>query len=611
MPLWCADFPWAVIAGSICDESGEYDPGQDSVAAFEAMTQRKWSNADDTCDRQASCPRCGLVVNLTCTTFSDHIESVKTLLQEDLVCLEPHVSGRVLHSITAKPKSSKGWTDTWFSTMCPACKESINRDVLCGSKFRKDFLAYASKSWDANATVSLPRLFNQSPMPGSILNPRSGLPQGYSDASTTLQPETFPIVLADILSRVARTGKSPMTSYNLDGLRRGIEATMKNTDHMSYFTKSKYRYLQQGTKQAVRRMMSYYNDNPFMFALDLTAAVKRQGNFIQKMQQIDWLHSPAISSTSSRVILKYGRMLQVMAAYPAEMAVPTLDIDLAWHTHQLSPHSYFKYTTLKTARFIDHDDKVSEYKLSESFARTSKNYQKMFAEPYSECTCWYCEAVHASVVTQNSVRSLFSRTPAYRRPESCPSDQTAPHISTHNAVRVVNPPTGYKLRSRNHLIWLEKAYQRACVRAKKEGRPEPARRHPGPGSESQSVDEKDRDRYAASAYAGDMSFGYVGGKGKVAAVGALGFVGVGVGVTVIAFTAEGDLSFEGQPEEVDDRHGGGGGGCVTGTCGGGVAYGACSGDVGAASCGVGGVGSCGGGDGGGCGGGGCGGCGGG
>lgn len=114
---------------------------------------------------------------------------------------------------------------------------------------------------------------------------------------------------------------------------------------------------------------------------------------------MDWIHSPAVRGTMMRLILKYGRFTELMALYANHMAVPTLDVDLAWHTQQLSPHAYYQWMVSKTGKFIDHDDKVDENKLSGAFEWTSKAYQDNFNEVYSECTCWYCEAVRASHVS--------------------------------------------------------------------------------------------------------------------------------------------------------------------------------------------------------------------
>lgn len=86
------------------------------------------------------------------------------------------------------------------------------------------------------------------------------------------------------------------------------------------------------TKQrvAVRKMMSNYWDNSSPFSINLIGAVIRQGTFIEKMHSIDWIHSPAVASTMNRLIQKYTRFFQILASYPKKVAVPTLDVDLAW-----------------------------------------------------------------------------------------------------------------------------------------------------------------------------------------------------------------------------------------------------------------------------------------
>ena len=150
----------------------------------------------------------------------------------------------------------------------------------------------------------------------------------------------------------------------------------------------------------VRKMMSRYWENFTPFSLDLGAAVMRQGIFVEKMYHIDWLHSPAARDTMQRLGIKYTRFVGILAYGKGQkMAVPTLDVDLAWHTHQLSPSAYYTYMIQSTDRFVDHDDKIEEDKLDESFQWTSKVYQDLFNEVYSECTCWYCESVRTSHIS--------------------------------------------------------------------------------------------------------------------------------------------------------------------------------------------------------------------
>lgn len=93
------------------------------------------------------------------------------------------------------------------------------------------------------------------------------------------------------------------------------------------------------------------------------------------------------------IVTKYERFIEILANYPGEVAVPTLDLDLGWHTHQLSPRSYFDFTVLQTTTFVDHNDKIDEDKLGVLFEWTTKIYQERYGEVYSQCRCWYCEGM--------------------------------------------------------------------------------------------------------------------------------------------------------------------------------------------------------------------------
>ena len=100
-----------------------------------------------------------------------------------------------------------------------------------------------------------------------------------------------------------------------------------------------------------------------------------------------------------RLTVKYNRFLNIMARNRKKLCVPTLDIDLAWHTAQLSPNTYFNYTVTKCAKFVNHDDKIESATLQGGFEWTSKIYQKKYGEVYSECTCWYCETLRTSHIS--------------------------------------------------------------------------------------------------------------------------------------------------------------------------------------------------------------------
>ena len=61
-----------------------------------------------------------------------------------------------------------------------------------------------------------------------------------------------------------------------------------------------------------------------------------------------------------------------MASSPDAFFVPTLDIDLAWHTHQLSGPKYNSDCLQLIGRFVDHNDKVEEVHLADAFDVTCR-----------------------------------------------------------------------------------------------------------------------------------------------------------------------------------------------------------------------------------------------
>ncbi|GJJ75878.1 hypothetical protein EMPS_08236 [Entomortierella parvispora] len=65
--------------------------------------------------------------------------------------------------------------------------------------------------------------------------------------------------------------------------------------------------------------------------------------------------------------------------------VPTLDIDLAWHTHMLSPAHYRQYQQFHYGRVLNHDDTVQATSLmtKQDFVRTAELWQELYQERYS------------------------------------------------------------------------------------------------------------------------------------------------------------------------------------------------------------------------------------
>ncbi|CAJ0550624.1 Ff.00g105540.m01.CDS01 [Fusarium sp. VM40] len=140
-------------------------------------------------------------------------------------------------------------------------------------------------------------------------------------------------------------------------------------------------------------------DEPFSSwaVKQLVDNVERQRVFVQKMNAHLWIRSPALQGTLKRAVERYDRYLQLFRLYPGKMLVPTLDIDLVWHTSQLSPAAYKASVEARCGRFINHDDKIAKHKLVVGNDETQNLYRIRFGLEYSVCLCWECQAVMSAV----------------------------------------------------------------------------------------------------------------------------------------------------------------------------------------------------------------------
>ncbi|KAK0439253.1 uncharacterized protein EV420DRAFT_1279692 [Desarmillaria tabescens] len=187
------------------------------------------------------------------------------------------------------------------------------------------------------------------------------------------------------------------------------------------------------------RIMSSYEDDK-IFSLDLVGAVLRQGSFVDKMHKLGWTDPEFFSSSEDEVALKhcmarYHAFLDLMSSSPAGFFVPTLDIDLVWHTHQLMARQYSSDCLEYVCRFVDHDDKVAENRLSRAFDITCRAWQDRFGIPYTHCGC----PLPGDTIGQKISRLVSihkqSGTPSHLVPPRDRRDLlAATHPSDHNAV---------------------------------------------------------------------------------------------------------------------------------------------------------------------------------
>ncbi|KAH6897304.1 hypothetical protein B0T10DRAFT_535886 [Thelonectria olida] len=450
--LWTAGMPWDRINKAI-DGHFNYHVSEENKARWFARTGCRWDNTDDTLTKTLSCPSCKQRSNVAWTTCD--------LSEYPSTTERPGLAGC-------------GYGDGRFQFPC-SCGLIITKQALSVKKFANDINVLVKKGI---------------PMPGTILDSSDGLPRllpttrnGMADhrgfPNRIIQSTPLRYSIPDLLSK----SNWPVTMQKVVGR---IERVLKDDTTLSIINRygfnlplgAKTPKLPKQCRINVRKMMSRYWGNSGPFALDLASAVMRQGSFVEKMVKIDWLHSPSVAETMTRLLTKYNRFFEIIKSHPLNVAVPTLDIDLAWHTHQLRPRAYYQFSTALTGKFIDHDDRIGEHKLSDAFEWTSRIYQGKYGERYSECTCWYCEAIRAS--HSSSVDKLLGKLHlAPLQDEKNEADLFLPnnsiHISAHNAITFQKPYDKakqwrvYKQLRDRHQAKLLKNYTQARRRAEKKG----------------------------------------------------------------------------------------------------------------------------------------------
>ncbi|KAK4223575.1 hypothetical protein QBC38DRAFT_45740 [Podospora fimiseda] len=468
--LWLTGMPWSAV-NQVIDNNFAYKVSDRAKADWTKSTGLAWDNADEPMVKTVNCPHCEVPNEIPWTTCG----------------ISKDYRGRIDDDV-ATNLVGHGYGDGELHHPCvgAACGIVIQRQLLCVAKFVKDFKSLLGPE--------------SRPMPGTILDPVTGKPQHRPLRSDPL-PRTFPnqmlksgvdemrICFMDLLT----TGLDRIPDLSMKHVRTKIEMVLKSGRNIREIT-GRRATLDTIARISIRKMMSRYWDNHSLFALDLAGGVMRQGVFIEKMYKLDWLHSPSARDTMKRLLVKYERFMSIVVkgTWEKKIAVPTLDVDLAWHTHQLSPSAYYTWTVRNVNKFLDHDDKIDEGTLNKQFEWTSKQYQERYNEVYSECTCWYCESIRSTHISSigsalrlSNNESIAETFHTSGRATQCSPTNSA-HISAHNAVTAHsnlngdNTNTTVTQRVKAQLAALqqkrlENAYAKVCARSAKQGRKPPER----------------------------------------------------------------------------------------------------------------------------------------
>lgn len=158
-----------------------------------------------------------------------------------------------------------------------------------------------------------------------------------------------------------------------------------------------------------RIMSSYMGLVEDRLSMDLVAGALRQRDFQKAMMVtggLAWCQPQVLHRTLDRykkfMLLARAESKQtdgshsvsgpgLGAGQPGRHAlVPTLDIDLAWHTHMLSPAHYRHFQLVHYGRVLNHDDTVqaTSTMTKQDFVRTADLWQELYQERYSSQQTW-------------------------------------------------------------------------------------------------------------------------------------------------------------------------------------------------------------------------------
>ncbi|KAF8305769.1 hypothetical protein DL93DRAFT_2144320 [Clavulina sp. PMI_390] len=388
-------------------------PAPERVAAWESRTQLPFAAAF--------------------TTTASDVASVRC----------PMCEGYVVTNVPWITDAGTGFAQKDFLANCMTCKGPFNREAMRVRRLCEDI----------DRALRSPK---DTFLAGTILSPTTGAPT--TDLAAQFNKRLLLFVADYVKGDPHPAAMALRFGYKMQPIQKLVKDAFRGTE-----------------PPRVKRVFGCY-ESVYPFSLELAGAVLRQGSFIQKMVDLNWTahdrfafnvtsNDPRVNSIHVlvRSIARYHAFLDLMSSTVA-FFVPTIDIDLSWHTHQLLTHAYRDQTLQFLRRTPDHDDKVEEGALSSAYDYTARAWKSRFGVPYSVCGCGPLEEglgdKISKLFTSKSKSAANAQIgPKNPRPDLVSiddADADATHPSEHNSVVFVpgkgRPSLDYGRRMREAKI---------------------------------------------------------------------------------------------------------------------------------------------------------------
>ncbi|EIW76428.1 hypothetical protein CONPUDRAFT_168971 [Coniophora puteana RWD-64-598 SS2] len=292
----------------------------------------------------------------------DPFESMAALQHRKLHC--PKCGTRVY--VPFINDNGTGYAQRKFSALCPVqtCRMKITRDSLAVAKFVSD-LTQPGRTY----------------MAGTLYTPY-GKPN-YERATAIKN------AIGD--SPGFKRAQSRFSNYLISRIeweREIKDAVGYSRAAIAVFLSGTLR--EYGMPLINRIVDAYADDKPF--SIELVEATLRQNLFVSKLEEISWLkgntfRGPERERILSQTVVRYHSFLDLTAAHPSADFVPTMDIDVAWHCHQLMANRYHVDCELYIGRIVDHELRTPEPRLTASLSHTCSSWASRFRSPYMQCGC--------------------------------------------------------------------------------------------------------------------------------------------------------------------------------------------------------------------------------
>ncbi|KAH9031145.1 hypothetical protein EDB85DRAFT_2243135, partial [Lactarius pseudohatsudake] len=291
----------------------------------------------------------------------DPFDCAATLSDQELLCPKCKAAVNVPY-VTAE---EMGYAQQKFSRACPFCTFEITRETLAVAKLTTDLTAHLLHRPQTGSTNM--QLF----LPGTLRNELG------EDTARAVE------ITQNLLNL------KPIDQFNSHKWQENQGTSVAMAESLGWKLSEIKKSLSKLEKpNIISKVLGAYADQR-PFSVDLIGAVLRQGSFVRNIYDLGWTSSSYFEKHEDAAVLhhaivRYHAFLDLMSSSQM-VVVPTLDIDLVWHSHQLSGPRYHKDCRTNVGRYIDHDDKVEQFHLSDAFDATCRAWEKRYGIPYTQC----------------------------------------------------------------------------------------------------------------------------------------------------------------------------------------------------------------------------------